>query len=155
MNQFRLLPVLLLLPLLAACEQLGIETPAQTQARQDAEGRAIGSACRYSGRALEDCYGMNKRASKAAIFNGWKEMDAYMRENKIEVVPSAEKAPEPAKPAAEAEEAAKPAGKEAAEPAAKGGAEAPAKGAEAAKPEAPKQEAPKPAGGKPGLKKAA
>lgn len=146
MTKFRLLPVLLLLPLLTACEQLGIETPAQTQARQDAEGRAIGSACRYSGRALEDCYALNKRASKAAIFNGWKEMDAYMRENKIEVVP-AEKAAEPAKPAAEAEEAAKPAaGKEAAEPAAKGATEtAPSKDTESAKPQTEKKETPKPA----------
>lgn len=72
--------------LLAGCEQLGIETPAQVAAARDAEGRAIGGACRHSGRALEDCYSINKRASKAAIFSGWRDMDAYMRENSIEIV---------------------------------------------------------------------
>lgn len=90
-------PLNLLLPLfaiLAGCDQLGIETPAQQLQRAEADGRAIGSACRHSGRALEDCYQVNKRASKAAIYAGWREMDAYMRENKIE-----ELKPEGAKPA--------------------------------------------------------
>lgn len=72
--------------ILAGCDQLGIETPAQLAAAKDAEGRAMGSACRHSGRALEDCYALNKKASKAAIFSGWRDMDAYMRENNIEVV---------------------------------------------------------------------
>lgn len=76
-----LLPIL---PLLAACDQLGIETPAQENARYEAEGKAVGGSCRQSGRALEDCYQINPRASKAAIFAGWRDMDAYMRENKIE-----------------------------------------------------------------------
>jgi len=71
---------------LAGCDQLGIESPAQIAAVKDAEGRAIGSACRHSGRALEDCYALNKKASKAAIFSGWRDMDAYMRENHIENV---------------------------------------------------------------------
>ncbi len=74
---------------LAGCEQLGIETPAKVAAAKEAEGRAIGGACRHSGRALEDCYNLNKRASKAAIFAGWRDMDAYMRENNIEIVPPA------------------------------------------------------------------
>lgn len=75
---------LALLPLLVACDQLGIETPAQENARYEAEGKAVGGSCRQSGRALEDCYQLNPRASKAAIFAGWRDMDAYMRENKIE-----------------------------------------------------------------------
>lgn len=85
-------PLNLLLPLfaiLAGCDQLGIETPAQQLQRAEADGRAIGSACRHSGRALEDCYQVNKRASKAAIYAGWREMDAYMRENGIKEVPVA------------------------------------------------------------------
>lgn len=73
--------------LLSGCDQLGIETPAQQIARAEAEGKAVGSACRQSGRALEDCYQISPKASKSAIFNGWRDMDAYMRENKIEVVP--------------------------------------------------------------------
>jgi hypothetical protein len=74
---------------LAGCDQLGIfgiESPAQIAAAQEAEGRAIGSACRHSGRALEDCFARNKKAAKAAIFSGWRDMDAYMRENNIEIM---------------------------------------------------------------------
>lgn len=73
----------------AGCEQLGIEDPGKAAAAKEAEGRAIGGACRHSGRALEDCYNLNKKASKAAIFTGWRDMDAYMRENNIEIVPPA------------------------------------------------------------------
>ena len=72
--------------LLAGCEQLGIENPAQIAAAKEAEGRAVGSACRHSGRALEDCYFLNPRAQKAAIFTGWRDMDAYMRENNLEII---------------------------------------------------------------------
>lgn len=105
-----------LLATLAGCDQLGIESAAQTAARQEAEGKAVGGACRYSGRALEDCYAMNKRASKAAIYAGWRDMDGYMRENKIDIVPS------------HIDDAAKPADAPAAEAAAKpDAAEAPAK----------------------------
>lgn len=73
--------------LLVGCEQLGIETPAQQMVRTEAEGKAIGSSCRHSGRALEDCYQLNPKASKSAIFTGWRDMDTYMRENKLEAVP--------------------------------------------------------------------
>jgi hypothetical protein len=55
-------------------------------AKREAEGKAIGSACRHAGRAIEDCYTLNKKADKGAMFNGWREMNDYMRENKIEVV---------------------------------------------------------------------
>lgn len=82
------LPVALLTVLLAGCEQLGVETPAQEAARAVAEGKAIGSACRQVGRALEDCYRLNAKVPKAAVFDGWRDMDGYMRENKIsEVAP--------------------------------------------------------------------
>lgn len=100
--------LIFLLPLLAACEQLGIENPAQQEARQEAEGKAIGGACRQAGRALEDCYQINPRASKSAIFNGWRDMDAYMRDNKIEnVTPQFPMTPPGKKRAAAVEEAAK------------------------------------------------
>jgi hypothetical protein len=71
---------------LAGCDQLGIETPAQTAARQENEGKAVGGACRHAGRALEDCYRSSPKTSKAAIYSGWRDMDAYMRENKLDVV---------------------------------------------------------------------
>jgi len=87
--------LLLALPLafsLTACDQiqrqvLG-EDPAAKAAKQEAEGKAVGGACRHALRGLEDCYTLNPKASKAAVFAGWKEMDAYMRENKLEGAPS-------------------------------------------------------------------
>ncbi|WP_126446311.1 hypothetical protein [Sulfuricystis multivorans] len=81
-------PVLLGCLLAAGCEQLGFPDPAKVEAAREAEGRAIGGACRHSGRALEDCYKLNPKASKAAIYAGWRDMDAYMRENNIPIVPS-------------------------------------------------------------------
>lgn len=122
---------LLLIPFaLAACEQLGLDDAAKFTAAKEAEGRAIGSGCRHSGRALEDCYTLNPKALKAAVFAGWRDMDAYMRENKIEAVTPpdyraklleerpvemkpVEKKPAEAKPAAEKpkEDPAKPAAK--------------------------------------------
>jgi hypothetical protein len=82
-------PYFLLLPLIVAlngCDQLGIEDPAKIAAAREAEGKAIGSACRHALRAIEDCYALNPRAQKAAVFAGWREMDEYMRENKLEGV---------------------------------------------------------------------
>ena len=75
---------LLALLALSACDRLGLEDPAKAAATREAEGKAIGSACRQSGRAIEDCFEMNPKAQKAAIFAGWREMDGYMRENKME-----------------------------------------------------------------------
>ena len=80
------LTCLTLLLLLSGCDMLGIETATVVAAKREAEGKAIGSACRHAGRAIEDCYTLNKKADKGAMFNGWREMNDYMRENKIEVV---------------------------------------------------------------------
>jgi hypothetical protein len=55
-------------------------------AKREAEGKAIGGACRHAGRAIEDCYTLNRKVDKGAMFAGWREMNDYMRENKIEVV---------------------------------------------------------------------
>jgi hypothetical protein len=71
---------------LAGCDLLGMEPASALAARKEAEGKAVGGACRHAGRAIEDCYTLNKRADKAAVFNGWREMNDYMRENKIENV---------------------------------------------------------------------
>lgn len=90
---------------LAACEQLGIADPAKQAEAKSAEGQAVGGACRHAGRALEDCYALNPGALKAAVFNGWKEMNDYMAQNKIETVKPEVPAPAPAaKPAKAAEE---------------------------------------------------
>ena len=90
--------LLTLAPLwLAGCDQLGIESATVTAARREAEGKAIGAGCRHSARSVEQCYAQNKRADKAAVFTGWKEMSEYMTENKIEAVPPT---PDPAAAAA-------------------------------------------------------
>lgn len=87
MNPSRLIVLSLACLLTAACDRLGFPDPAKTAAQAEAEGKAIGGACRHAGRALEDCYQLNPTAPKAAIFTGWREMNDYMTENKIEVVP--------------------------------------------------------------------
>ncbi len=84
--------------LLSGCDQLGIDTPAKQAQRREAEGKAIGAACRHTQRSLEDCYASNPKASKAAIFAGWREMDEYMRENDIPPAAPARTTP-PAPPA--------------------------------------------------------
>ena len=81
-------PLLLLavLSTLAGCDQLGLEAASVTAARVEADGKAVGAACRHGGRAIEDCFTLNRRVDKAAIYAGWREMDDYMRENKMEAV---------------------------------------------------------------------
>jgi hypothetical protein len=89
--------------LLSACDQLGIESTAAIAARREAEGKAIGAGCRHAARSVEVCYGTNKKADKAAVFAGWREMNDYMRENKIDAMPPPPEPPKPP-PTAEAEE---------------------------------------------------
>jgi hypothetical protein len=71
---------------LAGCDLLGIESAQAVAARKEAEGRAVGSACRHAARALEDCFALNRKADKAAVVAGWREMNDYMRENKMDAV---------------------------------------------------------------------
>lgn len=75
---------------LTACDQvsqkLGLEDPAKKEARAEQEAKAVGSACRQSGRAIEDCYSIYGWLPKAGIYAGWREMDEYMRENKLETI---------------------------------------------------------------------
>lgn len=85
-SAFLLLCIPVIAGLLGGCELLGLDDGAKLAAAKEAEGKAVGGACRHSGRALEDCYLMNPKAVKAAIFAGWRDMDAYMRENKIDAV---------------------------------------------------------------------
>ena len=80
--------LLIAISALVGCDALGIETAPQVAAKKEAEAHAIGSACRHAVRSIEDCFGSNPKATKAAMFNGWKEMDQYMRENEILGMPS-------------------------------------------------------------------
>ena len=80
-------PLLCALTLLVSgCDQLGIESASAVAARKEADGKAVGGACRHAGRAIEDCYTLNRRAERASVYAGWREMSEYMRENKVEPV---------------------------------------------------------------------
>lgn len=121
-KKIRFLILLALIPLTTGCDQLiellELPNPAKEAALAEAEGQAIGSACRHAGRSLEDCYLLNPSAQKAAVFAGWRSMNDYMMENKLEVVPSQLQAKSTtADPAAPA-----PAGAPASAPPAKAGA---------------------------------
>lgn len=86
----RLRMLTLALPLLASlggCDIPGMG-PDPRIAQRDADARAIGGACRYALRGIEDCYRLNDKSSKAQIFAGWKDMDQYMRDNKIDGIPA-------------------------------------------------------------------
>ena len=72
--------------LVAGCDMLGIESAQALADKREADGKAVGGACRHAGRAIEDCYTLNRKADKAAVFAGWREMNDYMRENKIDTV---------------------------------------------------------------------
>ena len=82
----RLVAALALL-LLAGCDIPGV-IPDPRVVQRDSDAKAIGGGCRHALRGLEDCYTLNPKAPKAAIFAGWKDMDLYMRENKIDGTPS-------------------------------------------------------------------
>jgi len=78
---------LLLLPIwLVGCDQLSERAGFPNAAKLEADGKAIGGACRHAGRGLEDCFRLNKGASKAAIYAGWKEMNEYMAKNNMQTV---------------------------------------------------------------------
>ena len=114
--------ILLAAAVLTGCDMLGGDSAEKLAAAKEAEGKAIGGACRHAGRAIEDCYALNKKAEKASIFAGWRDMNDYMRENKIEAVPpqvvAAKAEPKSAEPKGEA----KAESKAGAEPAAEGAA---------------------------------
>jgi hypothetical protein len=73
---------------LAGCDMLGIESASAQAAKREADGRAIGAGCRHAARSVEQCFALNKRADRAAVFAGWREMNDYMRENKLEAMPA-------------------------------------------------------------------
>ena len=86
MHRLALIASLSVAAALAGCDMLGGESAEKVAAAREADGRAIGSACRHAGRAIEDCYALNKKAERASVFAGWRDMNDYMRENKIDAV---------------------------------------------------------------------
>jgi hypothetical protein len=85
MKKRLLLIVLAILPL-AACDQVSDKLGLDDPVKKEADAKAVGGACRQSGRAIEDCYSIYTWLPKAGVYAGWREMDEYMRENKLETV---------------------------------------------------------------------
>ncbi len=133
MRHTALISILLAATALSGCDLFG-DSAEKLAAAKEAEGKAIGGACRHAGRAIEDCYALNRKADKASVFAGWRDMNDYMRENKIEAVPpqavAARGEPKSAEPRGEAKPVAT-------EPAADGAEKKPTKSG-AGKPREPK-----------------
>lgn len=90
---------------LSGCEMVQ-NLPYVGKGLPEAESKAIGAGCRHAGRAIEDCYAINPRASRSGVFAGWREMNDYMASNKIgEVKPLvAANTPPPSEPVAKADD---------------------------------------------------
>lgn len=72
--------------MLLGCDQISERAGFPDPTKTEAEGKAIGGACRHAGRGLEDCYRLNKEATKSAVYAGWKEMNEYMVKNNMQAV---------------------------------------------------------------------
>jgi hypothetical protein len=88
MHKIISLVLVAVLPLLSACDRLADMLEMPNPVRENADAEAIGSACRQTGRSIEDCYALNPNAQKAAIFEGWKSMNEYMIKYSLKEVPS-------------------------------------------------------------------
>lgn len=65
--------------------------------------KAIGAACRQTGRSLEECYLRNPDADRAQVFSGWREMHEYMVKQQLPTMsPPPDPKPAPASAAASA-----------------------------------------------------
>ncbi|MBC7619009.1 MAG: hypothetical protein H7293_08490 [Candidatus Saccharibacteria bacterium] len=62
--------------------------------QREADAKAIGGTSRHGLRSIEECYSLNEKWERAAIFASWKDMHQTMRHHKIEGV-----APQGLKPA--------------------------------------------------------
>ena len=105
-------------------QKMGFEDPVEKAARTEADGKAVGGACRQSGRAIEDCYSIYSWLPRASVYEGWRDMDAYMRDNKLETVePQLPPVAAPVPPGTKKKAAKAPAAEEPATGAAKSAAE--------------------------------
>jgi hypothetical protein len=84
--------------LLSGCDAIQEQVGIENQAAKVAEGQAVGGACRQSGRAIEDCYSIYSWLPKASIYGGWRDMDAYMRENNLQTIEPQLPPPQPPAP---------------------------------------------------------
>jgi hypothetical protein len=78
---------LVLVPLflaLTGCDYLDLNGEVEAQ-KQIKNANAVGAGCKQAGKSIEECYQSNPKAIKSAVFDGWKTMDEYMRENNMQV----------------------------------------------------------------------
>jgi hypothetical protein len=78
---------LLCAPLLGGCVKGIFPDPEAEAKKVEEEAAATGTACRQAGRSLEDCFVRNEGLNRNGAVRGWREMDEYMRQNKIESQP--------------------------------------------------------------------
>lgn len=86
--KIKILTILTFTSLLSGCELVNDLSGANLKQEQLKNAHAIGSACRQAGKSIELCFELNQKSLKSGIFDGWKEMDLYMRENKLESQPN-------------------------------------------------------------------
>ncbi len=84
MRKLKILMVAGAATMLSSCDLSQI--PGLTGKLSMEDSKAVGAACRHSGRALEDCFTLNPNTSQAGVFEGWRDMNDYMLANQIEVV---------------------------------------------------------------------
>lgn len=84
MKKLKIVLLLSAMGMLSSCDLTQI--PGLDKKLSAEDSKAIGAACRHSGRALEDCFVLNPMALQAGVFEGWRDMNDYMTANKIETV---------------------------------------------------------------------
>ncbi len=87
-NTIKTLAILMVPFLISGCELVDELTGEKLKKEQVKNSHAVGSACRQAGKSIEKCYELNPKSIKSAVFDGWKEMDVYMRENKLAIQPA-------------------------------------------------------------------
>lgn len=84
MRKLKILMVAGAATMLSSCDLSQI--PGLTGKLSMEDSKAVGAACRHSGRALEDCFSLNPNTHQSGVFEGWRDMNDYMLANEIEVV---------------------------------------------------------------------
>ena len=84
MRKLKILMVAGAATMLSSCDLSQI--PGLTGKLSMEDSKAVGAACRHSGRALEDCFTLNPNTHQSGVFEGWRDMNDYMLANEIEVV---------------------------------------------------------------------
>lgn len=69
---------------LTGCDYLDLNGEVEAQ-KQIKNANAVGAGCKQAGKSIEECYQSNPKAIKSAVFDGWKTMDEYMRENNMQI----------------------------------------------------------------------